>query len=270
VTQSPTSSRASLSPDEIALERSQQVKYRFYYSADGLDHASRPAHDYFAKLAARKLGLVRQQYAGGPVVDLCCGAGDYLLPVAEFTDSVTGVDFSPELLATAHRRIVERGVGNAHCLTANARALPLREASAALAFAFSSLYYIPRVEQVVAECARILRPGGIAILDFGLRYSLNTLVCRAHPELAEPCHLPLRSVCRMLENVGLGIEADHAFQLLPLWGDRPAWLRPLLHPRWKRLLATELRGRMLDEWVSGCRLLHRMAFRHILVCRKGA
>lgn len=270
MTPSPTPARVSLSPDEIALERSQQAKYRFYYSPDGLDHAARPPHDYFAKLAARKLGLVRQHYAGGAVVDLCCGAGDYLLPVAGFTDLVTGVDFSPELLGTARRRIVERGVGNARCLIANARALPLRDGAAALAFAFSSLYYIPRVEQVVAECARILRPGGIAILDFGLRYALNTLVCRAHPELAKPCHLPLRSVRQMVEGAGLGIAADHAFQLLPLWGNRPAWLRPLLHPGWKRLLATEVRGRMLDEWVSGCRLLHRMAFRHVLVCRKAA
>ena len=257
----------TLSPDDLAFERSQQAKYRFSYTPEGLDHAARPAHDYFAKLAALRLGLVRERYAGGTVLDLCCGAGDYLLPVARFADAVTGVDFSPELLGAARRRIVERAVTNARCLAGNARALPLRDASITLAFAFSSLYYIPRVEQVVAECARVLRPGGLAILEFGLLYSLNTVVCRAHPELAVPCHLPLARVHRLLEEAGLAVVADHAFQVLPLWGDRPLWLRPLLHPVWKRVLAAEVGGRMLDERVSGHSLLRRVAFRHIIVGR---
>ena len=258
----------TLSGDDLALERHQQAKYRFYYRPEGLDHAARPATDYFAKLAARRLGLVRDRYAGGPVLDLCCGAGDYLLPVARFADTVTGVDFSPELLGAARRRIFEQKVKNARCLAGNGRALPLREASVALAFSFSSLYYIPRVEQVVAECARVLRPGGLAILEFGLRYSLNTIVCHAHPELAAPCHLPLAGVHRLMEAAGLVAEVDHSFQILPLWGNRPAWLRPLLHPLWKRVMAVELGGRMLDEWVSGSALLRRVAFRHIVVGRK--
>lgn len=258
----------TLSPDDLALERRQQAKYRFYYTAAGLDYAARPAHEYFAKLAARRLGLVRARYTGGPVLDLCCGAGDYLLPAAGFVEDVTGVDFSPELLAAARRRIAKQGLANARCLAGNARALPLRDASVRLAFTFSSLYYIPRVEQVVAECARVLCPGGFAILEFGLRYSLNTIVCRAHPELAAPCHVPLRHVHGALRAAGLVAEADHAFQILPLWGDRPRWLRPLLHPLWKRILGAQLRGRMLDEWISGCRGLRRLAFRHIVVCRK--
>ena len=260
----------TLSPDDLALERSQQAKYRFYYSPDGLDHAVRPRHDYFAKLATRRLELIRHHYRNGPVLDLCCGAGDYLVPVAGFVDAVTGVDFSPELLATARRRIVEGRLGNARCVAGNARSLPLREASVALVFAFSSLYYVPQVEDVVVECARVLRPGGVALLEFGLLYSLNTVVCRAHPELAVPCHLPLAHVQRALAAAGLTSETDHAFQVLPLWGDRPRWLRPLLHPLWKRMLSAEVRGQMLDEWLSGAPILRRLAFRHILVCRKSA
>ena len=260
----------TLSPDDLVLERNQQAKYRFYYSPHGLHHAARPRHDYFAKLATRRLELIRHHYVNGPVLDLCCGAGDYLEPVAGFVESVTGVDFSPELLATARRRITESGLGNARCLVGNARSLPLREASVALAFAFSSLYYIPRVEDVVAECARVLRPHGVALLEFGLLYSLNTLVCRAHPELAVPCHLPLAQVHRVLAAVGLAVETDHAFQVLPLWGARPRWLGLLLHPLWKRMLSAEVRGRMLDEWLSGLPPLRRLAFRHLVVCRKSA
>lgn len=257
-----------LSPSELALERSQQDKYRFYYTPEGLDHAARPAHDYFAKLAARRLELVREHYTGGAVLDLCCGAGDYLLPVARVAERVIGVDFSPELVAVARRRLTEARLTNAVCLVGNGRAVPLETGSIALTFSFSSLYYIPRVEQVVAECARVLQPGGCAILEFGAWYSLNTLVCRAYPDLAAPCHLRLSRMDEVLAVAGFQRDAYHAFQILPLWGERPRWLRPLLHPAWKRLLARNIGGRMVDERLSALWPLRWLAFRHIMMCRK--
>jgi hypothetical protein len=53
-----------------------------------------------------------------------------------------------------------------------------------------------------------------------------------------------------------------------MWGDRPWWLKPLLHPVWTRLLAIRIKGRMLDEWISSLPLLRRFAFRHVLLCEK--
>lgn len=253
--------------DDLAIERYQQHTYRFTYPPTQRDHTA-PSSEYFAKLAALRLDLVRETYAGGPVLDLCCGSGDYLLPVARFAEHVVGIDFSPELLEMARGRATAAGQRNVSVVVGNARAVPLRAESVGLVFSFSSLYYIPRLEEALGECARVLRPGGRAILEFGLLYSLNTLVCRAYPEQAAPCHVTRRRLRRALAQAGLGIETDHAFQLLPLWGERPRWLRPLLHPGWKRLLARDLGGRMLDERVSGAPLLRRLAFRHLVVCRR--
>jgi len=254
--------------DDLALERQQRYKYRTYYTPEHLDRQNRPATDYFAKLAALRLRLIHERYDRGWVLDLCCGNGNDLLPVACGAEQVIGLDFSPELLAAARQRAVVARQRNVACILGNARAIPVQNESMALVFSFASLYGIPKVDQVVQECARVLEPGGVAILEFGVLYSLNTLVCKAYPEVAVPCHLPLLTIRNMVAEAGLAIERDRAFQLLPLWGDRPRWLRPLLHPFWRRFLGREVGGRMLDELISSLWPARHFAFRHLLVCRK--
>jgi ubiquinone/menaquinone biosynthesis C-methylase UbiE len=254
--------------DVDRVDAAQRAKYRSCYPSQIVDGAPPVLDTYFAKLAAIRRELVRGTYRRGTVVDLCSGDGLYLLPAAEYAEHVVAVDFSPEMLAIAREKVERAGLANVSYCVANARAVPLCSGSASLVFSFSALYGIPRVDEVVRECARILEPGGRAILDFGIHHSLNTVVARAYPDLATPCHIPLARVFRYLREAGLTVERDLGFQLLPLWGGRPAWLRPLLHPYWKRLMALEVRGRMLDQWLSDAPVLGNFAFRHIIVCRR--
>ncbi len=235
-----------------------------------LDQVGRtpPPSDYFAKLAALRVLLIRQNYRAGLALDVCCGAGGFLLPVAPFTDRLLGIDFSPGLISMAQRLVEDVGAASVACVQGDAKRLPLRAESATLAYSFSALYYVPDVGQAVRECARVLVPGGIALLEFGVRSSLNTVVSRAYQDSPIPCHLPLRRIYRTVRQAGFTIEQDRAFQLLPLWGDRPRWLKPLLHRGFRRLAAAEVAGRMLDERVSSLPPLRPLAFRHLLVCRK--
>jgi hypothetical protein len=55
---------------------------------------------------------------------------------------------------------------------------------------------------------------------------------------------------------------------LPLWASKPIWLWPLLRPGWKKIMKKRVRGRMIDEWISGSRLFRRFAFRHLLVVER--
>jgi ubiquinone/menaquinone biosynthesis C-methylase UbiE len=249
-------------------EQQQHQKYRTFYAREDLGHAKLPASDYFAKLTNLRLSLVRGFYHSGCVLDLCCGSGDYLIPLAPSVDQMVGVDFSPELIAAARRRVASAGQMNICLCVGNARRIPVRSDSISLLFSFSSLYYVPMVNHVVTECARVLVAGGVAILEFGVLHSLNTIVCRAYPELATPCHIPLIKIHRMLSAAGFAVEDDIALQTLPLWGNRPVWLRPFLHRYWKRLLEHEVGDRMLDQRLSGLGLLRNFAFRHILICTK--
>jgi len=254
--------------DAPVTDASQKERFGKRYLLDQIRRTPPPPSDYFAKLTALRVLLIQQCYRDGLVLDLCCGAGDFLPPVAAFADSLLGVDFSPGLIAMAGRLVQDVGVPEVCCAGGDAKHLPLQDGCAALLYSFSALYCIPDVGQAVRECARVLAPGGVALLEFGIRPSLNIAVSRAYVDSPVPCPLTLREVHRLVHQAGLTVEQDRAFQLLPLWGDRPRWLRPLLGRGFKRLAALEIAGRMLDERVSSLPLLRRFAFRHLLVCRK--
>lgn len=106
------------------------------------------------------------------------------------------------------------------------------------------------------------------MLDLGASRSLNTVCCKAYPEIAPSFHIPRSRMRHILRSEGLEIVEHRAFQILPYWADRPAWLWPLLHPFWKRLMQRKVAGRMLDEWVSNLPLIRNFAFRHLIVAKK--
>ena len=97
--------------------------------------------------------------AGGApeVVDLCCGQGTLTAMLAERA-SVTGVDFSPVMLARA-----AKAVPAARLIEADLRALPLEDASVASATCNHGLMHVPDRRAALAEIARVLRPGGTLV-----------------------------------------------------------------------------------------------------------
>jgi ubiquinone/menaquinone biosynthesis C-methylase UbiE len=220
-------------------------------------------------LFAVKAELVARYCGQDVVVDLCCASGEHMEIFQGHTwRKGLGVDFSRSFLHYAQNEGVGRRNGNMDFLCANARALPLATASVGGLYCLSSLYHVPKVGEVVKEVARVLKPGGGCVLELGNLRSLNTLVCKAHPELAQHQHVPVGAMLAMLKEHGLQVVEWRSFQLLPMWADRPKWLRPLLHPFWCRFLARTIGGKMLDEWVSSLPLLRRLAFRHVFACRK--
>jgi ubiquinone/menaquinone biosynthesis C-methylase UbiE len=77
---------------------------------------------------------------------------------------VVGVDRVPELLAYARERAAE--YGNVEFVEADATALPFPDASFDLAATLRTLHHVPRPELVIAELARVTRPGGrVLVVD---------------------------------------------------------------------------------------------------------
>ncbi len=112
---------------------------------------------------------------GGPVLDLACGTGRLLLPLAEMGYEVQGIDFSENMLEAARRKIVEHGLSHRIKLTqANMTAFDLEEKSFALAIvAVRSFMHLYTQEDQLSclDCVyRHLRPGGLFIVDV---YSSN-------------------------------------------------------------------------------------------------
>lgn len=118
------------------------------------------------------LGLILElaEEARGPVVELGCGTGRVLLPLAQTGAQVTGFDASPALLDVARRKIALADVeANVALREADLRATGLPGSHFSLAICTSNtLMHLTRAEDQLAaltEAARILRRGGVLMLD---------------------------------------------------------------------------------------------------------
>ncbi len=226
------------------------------------------SNDYSSRLLAAKFAAIRRHVSEGLLVDLCCATGEHLFALAGRSDNCLGLDFSRPFISAAAERAEKLGLMHVRFAVADATSIPLISNSVATLYSFSALYAIPRVDRAVAEIARVLRPGGKCVLDFGNSRSLNSYCVRAYSELPPTFHLSVSEIEALCAQVGLRIIERRSFQILPLWADRPRWLWPLLHPGWKRLMSVRLGGRMIDEWISSAPLLNRFAFRQVIVCEK--
>jgi arsenite methyltransferase len=101
--------------------------------------------------------------SGATVLDLGCGSGiDTILAAHQAgpTGRVIALDFLPEMLERTAQAAREAGLGNVETLEAEIEQLPLPDASVDVVISNGVVNLSPRKARVLAECARVLRPGG--------------------------------------------------------------------------------------------------------------
>lgn len=107
-------------------------------------------------LARARAELVPPPRGGAVLIDVGCGAG-LLAPWVQGYRHV-GVDITTSALQQAKARGVEP-------LRADAAALPLRDGCAGVVVAGEILEHVTDLPAVVAELCRVLRPGGVLVVD---------------------------------------------------------------------------------------------------------
>ncbi len=117
------------------------------------------------------LELCARHGRGRDVLEVGCGTGRLLGPIAGFARRAIGVDLSAAMLARARARGLDVVQGAA-------TALPVATASVDLACAFKVLAHVPDVRGALAELARVVRPGGWVLAEFYNARSLRRLVKR--------------------------------------------------------------------------------------------
>ena len=126
------------------------------------------------------------------VLDLACGSGPHMLAWAERGYRMTGIDFDRGLLAIGRERVQKGakprpGVGElppAAWSCGDATRMPFRDASFDAVFCNSLLEHVPAWQAVLSETARLLKPGGLAVV-----YTTN----RTCPIQQEVNHFPFYS-----------------------------------------------------------------------------
>jgi len=101
---------------------------------------------------------------GLDVLDAACGTGRYALMLAEAGARVCGLDASEEMLAHAQRKATESAIAvDLH--HGHLDALPFADESFDLVVSALALCHIPNLKPVMREFARVLRPGGRAVIS---------------------------------------------------------------------------------------------------------
>src|SRR5262249_11627400 len=181
--------------------------------------------------------------AGSVVVDVACGTGDLAALAVRGGARVLGIDFAPAML---HRA---RGRG-ADLVRADAAALPVRAGSVDAVTCGFALRNVTAIPQVLAEAARVLRPGGRLVVL----------------EVAEPRGVLLRwghrlSSYRIVPLGGALLADRHAYASLPAsaaYLPAPATLHALLVAAGFAAVRRELLGAGSVQLLTAERAPHTM------------
>ena len=92
---------------------------------------------------------------GDDVLDACCGTGDLAIAVARAGGTVTGLDFSPAMLARARRKAPAL-----EWIEGDLLSLPFADASFDSATVGFGVRNVEDLARAVDELRRVLRPGG--------------------------------------------------------------------------------------------------------------
>ena len=106
-------------------------------------------------------------------VDIGIANGIFSLPLASKVREIHGVDISPSMLAECRANMTQHGIHNIHLYQASAEHLPFSRSFADLIYSFGTLLLVPDIRQAFTEIARVLKPGGLAVLDITGKYNLS-------------------------------------------------------------------------------------------------
>jgi demethylmenaquinone methyltransferase/2-methoxy-6-polyprenyl-1,4-benzoquinol methylase len=161
------------------------------------------------------------------VLELGCGAGGALVALARAVGSagrVVGLDLSPGMIDLAAARLRRAGLaGRAELVVADATSVPFAAASFDAVFmSFTlELFDTPEIPLVLAECGRVLRPGGrIGVVSLSRAAPVRwptRLYERLHDRF--PVTLDCRPIHGRLALEAAGFEQARS-KVVPLWGLR--------------------------------------------------
>ena len=137
---------------------------------------------------------------GSRALDLGCGAGFLAMAMARRGYCVEAIDSSQAMVELTRQTLAAAETPRVRVARGDAGALDFADASFDLVVAIALLPWVPRAEPVIAEIARVLKPGGYAIVTADNRARLTAILDPSyHPALA-----PLREALKaLLARIGL-------------------------------------------------------------------
>jgi ubiquinone/menaquinone biosynthesis C-methylase UbiE len=169
------------------------------------------------------LGLEMLSVSGREtVLEIGCGTGKAVWELCHHTGRVYGLDLAPGMLRVAHERLLKDNLeGRVHLLCGDGAVLPYSNHSfSALFMSFTlELFDTPEIPLVLAECHRVLQPGGRLGVVAMLKSDPPSRIVRLYEWFHE--HFPTYVDCRpidvkgMIQAAGFRLEKR---QVRSMWG----------------------------------------------------
>lgn len=165
-------------------------------------------------------------------LDIGCGAGHLSFALAPQVEHVTALDPSRNMLAVVAKAAASLGLGQIATREGSAESLPFADGSFALVCTRYSAHHWTRLEEAVREVARVLIPGGHALIidTLGQESALADTFMQTIELLRDASHVRNRSRAEwrlLLGSAGLA-ELEHA--AWPLRLEFASWVERMRTP----------------------------------------
>jgi|GEM_PF-1915176 len=140
----------------------------------------------FGRSGGQKFNLKEQQFIykllnlkpNETVLDCAAGTGRIAAYLAEQGNQVTGLDLTPNMLFQAQARSSNMGLTNVQLINGNGRKLPFGDGEFDAVISIRFLHLFPAVmhRPFVLEMWRVLRPGGVLLIEFDSALALGGLL----------------------------------------------------------------------------------------------
>lgn len=140
----------------------------------------------------------------GDVLDVGSGDGAAAAAIAPYCRSLTLIDTSPRMIEAARARLAKFSEVRAE--VADVHALPFEAGTFDAVLVFHTLTYAADPARALAECARVLRPGGrlvLLCLDRHARQEITSRYGEVHPGFSP------ETVRDLLVRTGLSVKTAH-------------------------------------------------------------
>lgn len=230
----------------------QQASIRDEFSRQAESFARSPAMS-----AAETLGALVELVPadpGGRWLEVACGPGIVARALAPRVGAVAGVDLTPSMIEKARSEAAAVGATNLEFSLGDATALDFPDAGFDGAVTRFSLHHIPVPGRVLAEMARVVRPGGwVVVADHLTDANGDAAAWHAEIErLRDPSHWACLTPERLRRLGGAaGLELDHK-EVLTFDIDFDEWLRRGTGGA----ASAELIERLLTEAPAGAESFH--------------
>jgi ubiquinone/menaquinone biosynthesis C-methylase UbiE len=132
---------------------------------------------HIARAEERATSMVSQIPDRGSILEIGCGSGGFITAAARLRRRVAGVDVALRWLIAARRRLDDAQL-DAPLVAAAGEALPWASSSFDAVVADSVLEHSANPTQLLRECWRVLKPGGLLLL-----WSPNRFSCLPDPHV---------------------------------------------------------------------------------------